>query len=218
MKNKRLAFARKYLEYTEADWDTVVFADESNFNRLGNDGRQWTYVRDGKAPREYNYTRVKKFGGGNVKVWACITSRGPGYMCRIDGNMDTDLFLKIMDEDFMDSLDWYSMDLDDIELLQDSDPKHTSKKSMEWYKTKGLQLLDWPTNSPDLNPIENVWAHVKKMLARYLTEPAGVKELWQRLSKEWDTDEVKDLCKKVIHSMPRRLQAVIDAKGDITKY
>ena len=78
-------------------------------------------------------------------------------------------------------------------------------------------MLEWPTQSPDLSPIEHLWEYLKRMLARYKTEPNGMLELWERVETELDkiTSEV---CIKLIESMPRRIAAVLKARGCYTKY
>ena len=74
----------------------------------------------------------------------------------------------------------------------------------------------WP-QSPDLNPIEHLWNHLKRKLGEYEEPPRGIQELWERVQKEWDNIGVEE-CRKLIESMPRRVEAVVKAKGGHTKY
>ena len=77
--------------------------------------------------------------------------------------------------------------------------------------------MEWPTQSADLNPIEHLWFHLKKQLSDHKTPLSGILELWERVEKEWE--EIKpEECQNLIESMPRRVQAVIRAKGGYTKY
>ncbi|KAG0926484.1 hypothetical protein G6F29_013037 [Rhizopus arrhizus] len=78
-------------------------------------------------------------------------------------------------------------------------------------------VLPWPSQSPDLNPIEHMWRHLKLKLALYEQRARGVHELWERIKIEWETFD-KDICCKYIDSMPARVQAVIKAKGGNTIY
>jgi len=68
-----------------------------------------------------------------------------------------------------------------------------------------------------MNPIEHLWDHLKKKLKEYDHPPGGILELWERAEKEWEkiTSEV---CQNLIQSMPRRVAAVVKAKGSYTKY
>jgi hypothetical protein len=102
-------------------------------------------------------------------------------------------------------------------MQQDNDPKHTCKKAKECFQKQDYQVLSWPAQSPDLNPIEHLWFHLKKKLGEYKTQPEGILDLWERVQKEWDEIEPA-VCQKLIESMPRRVAAVIKAKGGYTKY
>ena len=131
--------------------------------------------------------------------------------------MDVDLYTAILEEDLMGSIDWFGKNPTDIIFQQDNDPKHTCKKAQEWFKTHGIQVLSWPAQSPDLNPIEHLWNHLKRKLGDYPTPPTGILELWERVQEEWE--KIPDsVCKDLVESMPRRVAAVIKAKGDYTEY
>jgi hypothetical protein len=78
-------------------------------------------------------------------------------------------------------------------------------------------LLPWPAQSPDLNPIEHLWNHLKTRLEEYEEAPKEMGELWERVDKEWNEIE-PEVCQNLIESMPRRVEAVIQAKGGYTKY
>ncbi len=80
-----------------------------------------------------------------------------------------------------------------------------------------MKVLIWPANSPDMNPIEHLWTHVKNQLKKYDSPPSGVLELWERVEETWNAIPV-EVCQNLIESMPRRLEAVIKAKGKWTKY
>ncbi len=100
-------------------------------------------------------------------------------------------------------------------LLQDNDPKHKSNLVRNWLFTNGISLLDFPAYSPDLNPIENLWNDLAR---RVEVRPAStVEELQDAIAEEWERTSSAFL-RKLARSMPKRCQAVIDAKGDHTKY
>ena len=81
----------------------------------------------------------------------------------------------------------------------------------------GNDNVPWPAQSPDLNPIEHLWNHLKLRLEEYEEAPRGMKELWERIDEEWNKIE-PEVCQNLIESMPRRLEADIKTKGGHTKY
>ena len=68
-----------------------------------------------------------------------------------------------------------------------------------------------------MNPIEHLWAHLKRQLNTYESPPKGMLELWERVQAEWDKID-KQTCLTLIESMPRKIEAVIKAKGKWSKY
>lgn len=80
----------------------------------------------------------------------------------------------------------------------------------------GVRTLSWPGNSPDLNPIENCWQVVGRKLAQH--KPVNKTSLREAIIRVWNHELNVDYIKKLIDSMPTRIQAVIKARGGTTKY
>ncbi len=103
----------------------------------------------------------------------------------------------------------------DLIFQQDLAPAHTSKGTKSWFSDHGVTVLDWPANSPDLNPIENLWGIVKRKMRD--TRPNNADDLKATVKETWASIPPQQ-CHKLITSMPRRIEAVIKAKGAPTKY
>ena len=131
--------------------------------------------------------------------------------------MDADLYVAILEDELQQSLIYWDKSADDIIFQQDNNFKHTSKKAQKWFEDNGFTVLKWPAQSPDLNPIEHLWNHLKRKLGKYEEPANSINELWERIQKEWEAIP-KEECQKLIESMHRRLSAVIRAKGGYTKY
>ena len=143
--------------------------------------------------------------------------KGVRYGCKIDGRMDAELYTKILEDEHKKSLEYYGKEATDVIFQQDNDPKHKSKRATEWFEDHQYDVMVWPAQFPDLNPIEHLWTHLKRKLAGHEKPAKGILELWERTEAKWNNIE-KEVCQNLIESMPSRIEAVIRAKGGYTKY
>ena len=213
----RMQYALWHKDWTISDWKSVIFSDETKINRFGSDGRHYIWKRPSCNIQDREISETVKFGGGSLMMWGCMTYNGIGYACRIDGCMNKELYIKILDDELMQSIDFYRLDPDKVIYAQDNDPKHTVKKVLQWFQTNDIKLLSCPPQSPDLNPIEHIWHYLKCKLNSYQDRPNGMNELWECVQLEWNKINAKT-CRILIESMPRRMQAVIKAGGGYIKY
>lgn len=214
---RRLEFAKKYENWTIEDWRRVIFSDETKINRFGSDGRKWRWKEPRAQLKPSDVSPTVKNGGGSIMVWGCITAKGVGNLVKIDGTMNAELYCQILEEDLLSSLEWYGLDLKEIVFQHDNDPKHTARKTSEWLQNTGMEVLDWPPQSPDLNPIEHLWDYFKRRLSDFPTTPTSIRELWERTEQVWN-EITPEKCLDLIDSMPRRIKAVLKAKGGYTSY
>ncbi|CAF3973982.1 unnamed protein product [Rotaria sp. Silwood1] len=97
----------------------------------------------------------------------------------------------------------------------DNDPKDKAQIVTEWLNSKGIECFPWPSSSPDLNPIEHLWVHIKRELRK---EPAkNLKELKQKIQLVWNSIR-SDVTEKLVDSVSGRLQECIKQKGRPTRY
>lgn len=218
---QRLNWAKSHEHWTKDDWRRMVFSDETKINIWGSDGIKYYWKRPDDKLQFHHLDLTLKHGGGSLMMWGCITYNGPGYACQIyDGTMKKEDYIHILETSLKDTLDWYGYDPENIYFQQDKDPKHTAKATKQWFKDNNFNVdwtYSWPPQSPDLNPIEHVWHHLKLKLSAYSTKAKGIHELWERVEEQWATFTKED-CQKYIDSMPLRIEAVIKAKGGHTKY
>ncbi len=103
----------------------------------------------------------------------------------------------------------------DFIFQQDLAPCPHCQKHQSWLNDHGVGVLDWPGNSPDLNPIKNLWGIVKRKMRN--KRPKNADELKATVKETWASIPPKQ-CHKLITAIPCRIEAEIKAKGAPTKY
>jgi transposase len=147
-------------------------------------------------------------------VWGCFAAVGAGNLHKVEGIMEQNQYRQILQEQMLESADNLFPDGGWI-FQQDNDPKHTARLTRQWFLDTGVLLLEWPSQSPDLNPIENLWSILDASLKN--RTPQSEAELLEILQEGWRNVPI-DLLERLSDSMPRRIEAVIAARGFATKY
>ena len=74
-------------------------------------------------------------------VWGCMTTQGPGYLYKIDGRMDAELYTSILQDELLDTVEFYGLDREEVIFQQDNHPKYTSKKASKWFRDNDINVL-----------------------------------------------------------------------------
>ncbi len=147
-------------------------------------------------------------------IWAAMLSAGVGPLCFLKSTVNAAICQEILEHFMHPSADKLYGDANFI-IQQDLAPAHTAKATKSWFNDHGVTVLDWPANSPDLNAIENLWGIVKRKMRD--TKPNNADDLKAAIKATW-ASFTPEQCHRLIASMPRRIDAVIHAKGGPTKY
>ncbi len=203
-RQRRLTWAKEKKNWTVAQWSKVLFSDESKFCiSFGNQGpRVW---RKGGEAHSPSFLKSSVKFSQSVMIWVAMSSAGVGPQCFLKTNITAPVYQEMLEHFMIPSADQPFKDADFI-FQQDLAPVHTAKITKSWLNDHDVGVLDWPANSPDLNPREN-----------QNKRPKNADEL-KATVKETCASIPPQQCHKLITSMPRRIEGVIKAKGASPKY
>ena len=155
-----------------------------------------------------------KFGGGVVTVWGAMLYRGTGFLTPLKGNLDKDGYLDILRNSAIPSAHLLGYG-DNFIFQDDGAPCHRAYIVKQGKSDQNMHCLEWPPQSPHLNPIENLRRDLREAVRNARCH--NLNELPQALVNEWSQIPVRR-CQRPIRSMPNRIRAVIQARGGYTKY
>lgn len=213
--SQRLAFAQKYCGWTIKEWERVVWTDESTFE-VGKNSRQ-VHVWRNPYERYSSSCMVPTFKSGrtSLMIWGAFAGGQKSQLVFMpkDRRSAKDFVEVVYNVELLHFMSTVPQGL----LMEDGAPVHRSKVCEEWRQTHLLEKFDWRANSPDLNPIENLWKILKDAVQHGPICPKNLDDLKVVIEREWrliNGTKLLQLC----HSMPSRLQAVIEAKGGHTRW
>jgi transposase len=214
-KRQRLAFAEGYSRWTEDEWCNVLFADEKLFWGEGHCGKIFVRRPDGSAGDD-DFSALKKPHPVSAPAWACFSGHGPGYMRIYEGSVNSAAMAAILRACLVPS---YKDRMGEYRgrrwLLHDNDKRHYAPAPQKVIHDGGIIQLDFPPYSPDLNPIENLWAEVQN---RMQGKPAATKAQLEELLKATWAATSPEYCNKLARSMPARIAQCIKRAGAYTDY
>lgn len=216
----RLRFAREHVDWTEEQWSSVLFSDESRVCLNGSDRRRRVYRRPGERYSQCCIEETVAFGGGSCMVWAGISMEAKTELVFIEtgrhaGGLTAERYINEILGDHV--IPYAGFVGENFILMQDNARPHSAAVVRQYLNEVNVPVMDWPSRSPDLNPIEHLWDELKtKVRARY-PAPTLIAELRVALSEEWD-DIPQERVKHLIKSMKNRLEAVLKSRGGNTMY
>jgi hypothetical protein len=181
---------------------------------FGHNGHRYDWRKKGEACKPKNTIPTVKHGGGSIMLWGCFAARETVALHKIDGIMWEENYVDILKQHLKTSVRKLKLSLKWV-FQMDNDPNHTSKVVAKWLMDNKVKVLEWPSQSPDLNPIANLWAEMKKCVRA--RRPTNMTPLHQLCQKEW-AKIYQTYCGKLVEGYPKCLTQIKQFKGNTTKY
>jgi len=228
----RLKWAREHRNWSVERWQHVIWSDESRV-RNQKDPRPKFVFRHRNKREKYDPKNIhpkSTYGGASQMVWACFVGDKLGPIVFVDSSITKDVYISILEDSLLPFIDVLHTDgQTDIVFQQDNASPHSSSVTKQWLENEAgkhsFSIMQWPSNSPDLNPIEHLWSHVKRELYRRYPDtwqlkgsPDTIRSILKKCIHEIWWNIGPTVLKRLIESMPHRVRAVLDARGNVTGY
>lgn len=148
-------------------------------------------------------------------VWGGISLHGKIDLAFISTKMNSDKYQNMLETHLVPFLEENSEN--DLIFQQDNASIHVSRSTREWFTSNNISILDWPSLSPDLNPIENVWGLLTRHVYANNRQFSSKEDLKAEIIRSWENLDQNTIA-KIINSMPNRIFEVIRQNGAMTKY
>ncbi|GFV35196.1 transposable element Tcb1 transposase [Trichonephila clavipes] len=202
----RLQWCREHHNWTEQDWECVLFSDDSRFSLSSDCRRQLIWRESGTAYRPENIQEKDRYPTCSIMVWAGIMINGRTRLHVVaNGTMTGQRYI---DEVVLPHVRLFRGAVGDkFVFMDDNATCHRTLAVQDCLDSEGIQRLVWPARSPDLNPIENVWDALVRQVAGRNYPPTNKNTLIRALTEEWDKLP-QQLLDNVVQSMVRPLKVL----------
>lgn len=214
-KQRRLEWVQQHQNFQLRHWRHVLFSDESRILLHRVDGRLRVRREVGQRFQEDCVMGTIAHGGGSVHVWGAIHYGGRTNLVVLVENVNADSYRRVLETHMVP---YARAHFGRNFLFQhDNAPAHRARRLQGYLEEEEIDQLPWPAYSPDLNPIEHCWDELGRAVRKRDVQPTTLAELRVALTQEWNNLSQRYI-NKLIESVPRRVRAVLQARGGYTRY
>ena len=215
---RRVEFAKRNIGNVQELIRTTIWSDETTVRRMPK-GQDMCYRIHSSVPKENRPVNPQvQQGGFSVMFWGCFSIWGLGPLVVVEGTQNQHTYKAMLKRHLLPEIVAAKRYFDvDMVFMQDNAPCHKTNLISDFLSQKGVSVLEWPPQSPDMNPIENLWAIIKARRYKLFGIPANKDELIEQIFKVWDAVD-EEIVGNLANSVQKRLEEVIRLSGRPTKY
>lgn len=209
----RVSFAEVFKHWSVEDWKRVVFTDESSFYNQRSCSRRIWRRRGIEAAEEPVPTSYRRF---RINVWAAISYEKVEFVTRVSNNFNSQKYLQLLQE----VVPMTQNNIANLIWMHDNVSFHRTECIEQYFEQNGVQKMRWPPQSPDLNPIENLWALISQKLNLMIDTYGNAKtptELFERVV-DCAGEISPETFNNLYTSLPNRWKLVLEKNGGPTRY
>lgn len=215
-RRSRLTWAQEHIDWTIQQWSHCLFTDESRFKLFHNDGRLKVWRSREQRYKANCMVRKVPFGGGSVNVWGGISLYRRTELVSFQNRTVTSQ--RYVDDILQPVVVPFAQQIgNDFILMDDNAPPHRARVVQNFLEDHGIQRMNWPARSPDLNPIEHIWDQLDRRVRNRVVAPHTLEQLEEAIIEEWNRIPQENI-EALVSSMNRRCLAVISSRGGPTRY
>ncbi len=205
---KRLKFIEDWKKFRYWKINTIVWTDEKIFRLMPQRKKFVVKLKDFEKKSDFPLEKKQNEGGG-VMFWGAISDKGKILLSRLEGKITSFSFKFFLEHKAIPAIE--NVMGKSYIFMQDNAPAHKGE-ALKFLQKSNISILDWPPQSPDINPIEQVWMWMqskigpKQFISQYELIDY-IMDLWEKMPNE--------LIQKFVKSIPDRLQWIEDNEGYI---
>lgn len=215
---KRLKWCKERVNWTNEELKRIIWSDECSIE-MGQNSKVIRCWR--KSEEKWNPECLRptfRSGRQTAMVWGCFVRGRLGPLVILPkGQLNGGNYVNILESHFLDFWQEVSEELGYVLFQEDNAPIHTSRIAKTWRAAMGIDCLQWPAQSPDLNPIEQIWKMLKDAVQDRDPPIRHIQDLDQVLQEEWRSLDLRKV-ENLVDSLPERISEVIKQKGQNTRF